>query len=142
MNEAQKEFENTAEAFGEAKQIPPEQLFENLSTFVQLFEVKKSISKFTLQKTVREIEDAKIKEEKARKRAEEEERKAKKKEEKMREKEEREKERSLKSNSNKGVEEQLATSKEDGVVDNALAALRGGQAFKKDRSKLINIHQG
>mmetsp|Transcript_26457 Transcript_26457/g.37250 ORF Transcript_26457/g.37250 Transcript_26457/m.37250 type:complete len:1253 (+) Transcript_26457:69-3827(+) len=125
MNEAQKDFESTAEAFGEAKQIPPEQFFESLSQFVQLFD-----------KTVREIEDAKIKEEKARKRAEEEERKAKKKEEKMREKEEREKERSLKGGQSRGVEEQLAASKEDGVVDNALAALRGGQAFKKDRKRV------
>lgn len=39
MNEAQKEFESTAEAFGEAKQIPPEQFFENLNQFVQLFDV-------------------------------------------------------------------------------------------------------
>lgn len=83
----------------------------------------------TLQNTVKEIDLARIKEEKARQRALEAEKRKEKEEERKKEREERAKQaKENRPQPKKG-------GKEEGVMDSAMARLRGGEAFVDKRKE-------
>jgi len=123
FEEAEKEFQKTANMFGEnGKVVKSEEFFETVVQFLDLW-----------QKTSKEIEEQRIKEEKLKRRTEEEEKKQKLKREKEVEQEERRKreEEALEKRRASGVTTNVKT--EEGVMDNALAALKGGEVFSAKR---------
>jgi len=122
FEDAVKEYHKTAEVYGESVQLQPEQFFEYISQFMDIFNA-----------TVKEIDDAKIKEELAKKREEEAEIKRRVKEEKKRKAEE-EKERRRQSSSSKG-RDSLAPETEEGVVDSALAQMKSGDVWSAKRKE-------
>jgi len=122
FTEAVNEYEKTAELYGESpKVMAPEQFFENISTFIHLME-----------QCVKELEEARIKEEKQKKREEEAE-KRRIKEEAKRLKKEEEKARLQAISMDK--KDSTVVGNQEGVMDTALASLRGGEAFEMKRKE-------
>eukprot|EP01118_Nematostelium_gracile_P000692 TRINITY_DN10726_c0_g2_i1.p1 TRINITY_DN10726_c0_g2~~TRINITY_DN10726_c0_g2_i1.p1 ORF type:complete len:329 (-),score=131.06 TRINITY_DN10726_c0_g2_i1:25-1011(-) len=120
LEEAIKEYEQTAEAYCENPKImEPEVFFETMCQFVEQLGV-----------CVKDIEVQRLKEEKQKKREQEAEKKRIKEEEKKKKKEEdairRATEKSTKN-------PESPSGAEEGVMDSAMAALKGGQAFEQKR---------
>jgi len=128
LNEAIKEFQKTADLYGEnGKIVDPEQFFRTISQFMDL-----------IQKTLREMNEFKLKEEKAKKRHEEEEKHQRVKEQKQRQREE------ARGNKGKTRESSLhligrveteGSGERERLMDNALAQLRGGDIWLQKRKE-------
>eukprot|EP01119_Soliformovum_irregulare_P002332 TRINITY_DN1260_c2_g1_i1.p1 TRINITY_DN1260_c2_g1~~TRINITY_DN1260_c2_g1_i1.p1 ORF type:complete len:740 (-),score=348.98 TRINITY_DN1260_c2_g1_i1:24-1922(-) len=128
FEEAQQEYQKTAELWGEnGKQMQPEQFFEMMAEFITLF-----------QKTVTEIETARLKAEKAKKKAEEAEKKRILEEEKARLKEEERARKAEKAEADADARKKKIAAQggnEEGIMDSALAHMKGGEAFAQRRQE-------